>query len=291
MQRILRSVYLQLLLVLVCFSNASGLIAQALKVGEVYDYNVGDEFIIQRDRNGPPIYTNVKVISRTDFGTDSVRYLFETTVYNLNTVSKLWESVKTNHYSTFKNLIDTFFESFMQQDTMQYDTFNNKSFLVNERKDSVLTDTCGATINYRYRFSGSPLSENETFIYKAIKGVGMLQYYELDGGKDFYEDYLLYSKKGANACGNSKSIPTSIKTVNKKSSVKIWPNPAKDWLNIGGEPLFGFKIFDVTGREVLSALIADENPIDISSLRRGLYTIVVVTAIKGTITFKLTVVE
>lgn len=289
MKVVLRFECFKILILILCLTDIAGLSAQALTVGEVYDYQAGDEFIFQRNRKGPPIYTNLKVLSRTDFGDDSVRYLFESTVYNLNTSTYLWESDKFSYRYTYTNLNDTFFESFRMKDTMQYDSFGNQRYLVKEFKDSVMTDSCGALVNFRYLYTGAPLSEHETYTYKAIAGVGILSSYELDGGKSFFEDKLLYSKKGNNNCGNSKSIPTSVKTVNKKNAVKIWPNPANDWLNIGGEALFGFRIYDVAGREVLSAVISDENPIDISSLSNGLYSIVVVTAAKGTLTFKLTV--
>jgi hypothetical protein len=63
----------------------------------------------------------------------------------------------------------------------------------------------------------------------------------------------------------------------RKSSFKIWPNPASDVINLEAEdlalsPKAYISIIDLQGRQVMKIPYSER--IDISSLRAGFYTVI-----------------
>jgi PKD repeat protein len=61
----------------------------------------------------------------------------------------------------------------------------------------------------------------------------------------------------------------------------IYPNPAKDFLNVAGLPqnqVYTFELTNIIGQAVLSGKLEDEQPISVQSLAAGLYTIRITSA-------------
>ncbi|MFI5141245.1 MAG: T9SS type A sorting domain-containing protein [Bacteroidia bacterium] len=92
-----------------------------------------------------------------------------------------------------------------------------------------------------------------------------------------YSDSLIgtYQVDTAKAC--NYQLITSIKQIANNNTLKIYPNPAKDLLNIEVEMLnenAEIKIFDVLGNEVLNT---KQKQIDVSNLQNGVYFVQVKT--------------
>jgi hypothetical protein len=72
----------------------------------------------------------------------------------------------------------------------------------------------------------------------------------------------------------------------------IWPNPASSTLNIGSvEPGANIIVYDLLGRELLSAELLSNTPIDISKLHPGIYSVVLSSKDAPTVVQKLTIVR
>ena len=80
--------------------------------------------------------------------------------------------------------------------------------------------------------------------------------------------------------------PTSVEDVIQKNSIlKIWPNPAKDYINIDAGDLLltsspTIRIFDIRGIEVMKIIFTEK--INVSSLPDGIYFIMLSTNGKQT---------
>ena len=106
----------------------------------------------------------------------------------------------------------------------------------------------------------------------------------LHGGKQFY--WLNGNWNQSQAKGTLLIRPvvgaqiktTSIQDINQENStLKIWPNPVRDFLNIdAGDLLFAsspsIRIFDIRGRELMKISYSEQ--VDVSSLPDGMYFIV-----------------
>lgn len=105
----------------------------------------------------------------------------------------------------------------------------------------------------------------------------------LHGGRQFYwlnGDWNLSQAKGSLMIRPVFGAPVKVTSVGNiyegKNSIKIWPNPAIDYINLEvGDLLLKFspvvKITDLQGREMIETAIC--NKIDISSLPVGIYFI------------------
>ena len=104
-----------------------------------------------------------------------------------------------------------------------------------------------------------------------------------NGGKQFYwlnGDWNLSQAKGTLMIRPVFGTPANITSIAKinagKKSIKVWPNPAKDYINFEvGDILLKnppiIKITDLQGREMMETTFT--NKIDISSLPDGMYFI------------------
>jgi putative hemolysin len=70
-----------------------------------------------------------------------------------------------------------------------------------------------------------------------------------------------------------KSDATQVVTVDNNNGISIYPNPSFDKLTVKGLSKFKATLFDTYGREVISVNKIDDNIIDISNLRSGIYII------------------
>lgn len=85
-------------------------------------------------------------------------------------------------------------------------------------------------------------------------------------------------------------IPNAINEVNFDNSIKIYPNPANNFIQIEGLNVLSYSIFDFTGKQIEEQLISINNInlkcyINISNLFSGIYFIKVKTD-KGNRSFK-----
>lgn len=76
---------------------------------------------------------------------------------------------------------------------------------------------------------------------------------------------------------NNDSIFVSVEEINQFDEVKVFPNPTEHLVNISAnQPIKGIKIYDVLGKQIQTInymLNTYEGVIDISNLKKGIYTI------------------
>jgi hypothetical protein len=94
-------------------------------------------------------------------------------------------------------------------------------------------------------------------------------------------DYVikLVTTSTTNGCTDTADIPVSVSHLNTTSisnpSVKIYPNPAQtgNMLTISGINVTEIKWFDISGREITTEKVIENNTLIPSKLSQGLYFI------------------
>ncbi len=150
----------------------------------------------------------------------------------------------------------------------------------------ILNFGLGGEINFKYRF--------DNFMYQAPKQITGVKATD-DGGVIFTVYLHNYYDRGVNYSSQSwlvKFMPnglselTNIET-NEKASIKVYPNPSKDFINVDIEAdrfsSSEIELFDIQGRLVKKSKLNAQigNRIDVSTLNPGTYTYRVVINGKG----------
>jgi len=254
-----------------------------LTIGQVYDFNIDDEFQYCHYDNEFyyhfPNATRCKVIDKyySDLN-DTVFYLC-----HFNNYRSKYNPVPYPH-------MDYFLESYT--DTLYYtnlDTLINAQFqnwpidTSAERPTDTLyysSQMCNRLV-YKYtRYTGSAF-EGCSYEYEFGQGLGMVEaVYQCPAGPEGdFENYLTYYKKGSIECGTYDSTAMSImESVNPNDRIVIYPNPASTEIHI--KVRFSksnrISIFNTTGNMILSSAVYKNNvTIDISLIPDGLYFILV----------------
>ncbi len=257
--------------------------SQALTVGEVFDFQVGDEMGIQLNKHmGPMGYRYMKVTDRKDFGNDSLKISFNiiTYVFDFDVLEMVKEYKKST--VTYFDLDSSYFADFAEKDTIiiyydQDDTLKEKPIGTHEFKDSLFTDSCNTLVNWRNDFYGTLLSGSTHWTHTAYKGLGVLEYFSTSDGSNgtiLVETFIYYIKNNK-ICGNKKAFPISINESEFKEYLIINPNPASDFINVQTDYPYHYKIIDQQGQEILNGENHVEGKISISDLTSGLYFIVI----------------
>jgi hypothetical protein len=103
-------------------------------------------------------------------------------------------------------------------------------------------------------------------------------------GLSVNNDYKVYycvlnslNSSNYSAVGNfsfSTSSSTGIGQVLSTNEIKVYPNPASNYIIVKANAGMKYKIFDISGRIIISGLLgSDESEIDISKLQNGNYII------------------
>jgi hypothetical protein len=118
---------------------------------------------------------------------------------------------------------------------------------------------------------------SETINFTASAGTYYAQVYPYKKGNNATRCYTLKV-----ALGSATRPGESVPLVTSKKMLSVFPNPAKDKLNIsltGYEGVSEMRLFDVNGRQISSKRTSHVNSmIDVSTLTKGIYFIKVVTA-------------
>lgn len=253
----------------------SSIEAQTLTVGEVFDLHSGDEYGVFIELEGADKWRHVIVKERQDFA-DKRKIIYNVNTYQYK-LSVGYEWVYTQDTVTYYNLDSIYFDGFGTHDTVIYerdmdsvirDSSWNQTF-----KDSVYHDKYGTLINltiddYQYWEGGH-------MIYCwAYKGIGIVRYNYSGSGSSVsgYMEHLEYYIKNGVLCGKREGFPNSLDDIDIKS-IQMYPNPASDYILIKGEDHFGYRIFDLQGREISSGSTRGGEQIDLKGIMPGLYYI------------------
>ncbi len=154
----------------------------------------------------------------------------------------------------------------MDTDAAKELVFKVKNKGIKELTYSALSSTTSIIANPTLEYSATDSTIKLTFVPK----VGI-------SGRDFIvlearEKDGLAIKQFSFKVIVSKLISSVESTYASTSEIKLYPNPAKDILYLkSNEKNLNVQIFDISGRIVLSNTINGSDPINISSLKNGLY--------------------
>lgn len=260
--------------------------------GDVYNYNVGDQFLVHKystpfifNPSSPPdpswdIRTTVLSKTVTPNG-DTVKYgcLVETNYMYSHMVQS---------GSTYIMKRDTVFSQ--QNTTLLYTDLNssikNYPYPQGNPTDPCYTDSvdtityasqyCGRKTWHKNYIGGGNCFEPAYPNYDYVEGCGG-PYYKIDDysqGATMYET-LTYFKKGNTSCGNA--IVMAVKNYEASEGLALYPNPVQNSLYIKFTgTLASLKLYSAAGELVMN-LDQPGQSVDVSKLARGLYSAVLVT--------------
>jgi hypothetical protein len=263
------------LLAITASSNAQ----QILKIGEVFDFNIGDEFHIKSNmQNQPPNASRLKVIDKYySLDGDTVKYKISRDNYTSDYYS---EPEPHLEYSFTK---DTVVYSYANLDSSIFTYYSNlkydsivKNYDSHFSYDSIVefsTDFCDSLINGFTCGLGD--FEPNVYSYKFGKGIGLIfEYYEdgMSGGHPSTDKSLFFYKKAGEECGIPDNT-TGVYTSNLIDKILVYPNPTESILNIelGENMNMILRLFDVCGKLHLEKNIVSYEFIDVSKFESGIY--------------------
>ena len=247
--------------VLACLLLASSLHSQdTLTIGQIFDFDVNDEFHSHRTYPpGPPHVTRMKIIDKS-FSADSDTVFYIRAFNNYYTVSN--PPVLEHHFS-----VDT---------TSVYYT-NLDSIVMCAAVDS------SCVLDFDQAICGVPtvgISYSNGKFYSGIiygKGLGVTETYSVDMGSGGSASEMFYFKKDTMECG-APDLTTSIESHSWSSAMaEISPNPftdhvdlriASDWLPCK------ITVVDASGATVFRTAVDQHRNIALNNMMaKGVYII------------------
>lgn len=244
-----------------------------LTVGEIFDYNINDEFHTVNDYPpGPPNAIRMKVIAKHFSAANDT--VFYTRSFN-------------NYYSVFNPYptphLDYYFDIYV--DSVFYTNLTD-SILCNSMDTSCVsivdTTICGVPTN--------GVSYLWLEIYNATiygKGLGVVRdVYVENGSPDQSYDYkIFYFKKDTIECGIPDLITSVSSNIASDGFATVYPNPFTDKFNIRFEDdnhSYRIKIFDLKGQEIFETKVNGCSSVVIDKIMyKGLYILIMETEDKS----------
>lgn len=238
-----------------------------LTIGEVFDFNVNDEFHYEKNvfHNGPPSGRVVKITDKTySVNNDTITYEWEelrftTTYAQPNTQNYIWnltpKVTKTTSYYNLSSPI-TGYNSGFAQDTIQF-----------------RTDLSGTLINFFSYCVGT--FEPDCFWGFYGEGVGIIDYGDVIPSNQYITgERLTFYKKASKEWGIRWDFPTGVNDLTSDRFIQIFPNPFKNSLTISSSKPTQINIYNLVSELVFSLeLIIGETNVDLSRLANGVYIV------------------
>jgi len=255
---------------------SSSLFSQSfLTRGEVFDFEVNDEFHYTR-HSQPGSNAQRYTITGKYYASnqDTVYYVrahdnYGITIDNSNTVTyNFTDNIDTIYYTNLTLPIYTFGQ-WVENDTsfVSYDSING-----------VDTTLCNVDIN-GFEILTTPF-EPLHIIRKFGRGLGITKDYLYDPSAlnnqiALINQELIYYKKNGIACGTPDLASVSIHENKGSNNFKVYPNPVQDILHIDNTTTISeIEIFNATGQKVKHLKIDNTIvTIDLSDFPKGIYTI------------------
>jgi hypothetical protein len=100
-----------------------------------------------------------------------------------------------------------------------------------------------------------------------FNGIDLSNKIARSGFPNFNESY--FNQSSTNACTNLISEPHS-------DIVRIFPNPAQEWVSVNGEEINSLQLFNIYGKECIKETTTNSiNNFNVSSLARGVYLLII----------------
>lgn len=242
--------------------------------GEVYNFNIGDEFHLTiNEYNDPPDFMNIKILQKNISG-DSVTYVRdikdETNIYD----GSIWPPIRTSYshytdtitYTDINQMVGGLPEAFGP---------NNRFVLTKNVFTSNGSDRFGYTLEEGYNFFANQYCAASAITERTfIKGCGSLDYTYSNSSNLNIHEQLMYYKKGTHRWGTPHIITGLASNKQAADALKIFPNPAQRQIQIESpKPLKSLRLHEMNGRLIKSVSLQQKNALDISDLRVGFYFI------------------
>lgn len=247
-------------------------------IGEIFNYEAGDEFhkhgiIPSTEPNAQRIKIIDKFYSNSE---DTVFYIASYSNYH-----SIWLEYPQPHLEySFDNYIDTLFYTHLDSSILSYvildqqidttDTLIKLSYSLETNTN--LCESYTDKISVFKGFGGF----GDTYTYFFSKGLGLTQtdfWYEGSGN---YIYALFYFKKAEYSCGTSDLTGIDpYRGFNYKNILNIYPNPASEYIEIKGIEINRndkISIYLSSGKLIASPTFTN-NKINISHLKNGIYYI------------------
>jgi len=253
-----------------------------LTIGQVYDYNINDQFHYYT-YGVPPNATRFTIVDK-HFSSlnDTVTYVRHFDNYSSQVISA--PSPHLEYF--FDSYTDTL--SIINLDLLisdQFSTWTTNDSLGDWFNDSsyISSQWCGILI-YEYSACVGCNFEGNSYQGQYGQGVGLIkQIHQSPAWPQIdYQYYLKYYKKGTVSCGIPDMTTVGIKEPLKKfADFYIYPNPVKSTFtlqNTSPHNNFQCSIQNLLGQSIMSVNLSGEtNKINISHFESGIYQLVIKT--------------
>jgi hypothetical protein len=248
------------LIISICiFATGNSTAQELMTVGEVFDFQINDEFHREYGPTAPPNAERLKVVDKYySDNNDTLYYCFHDFSYSSFPVD-----AETMEYE-FTD--DTITRAYPHPDSsiVIYDTV----FMHDTIYD---THDCGRITNaYYYQIGGF---EPMQYAAEYGSGLGLCYQYENQGGNDSgLSTTLFYYKKGSETCG-TPDLTSDISSFDDSDRVSVYPNPAKGrtWVK-SNLVMKRIKMYNALGQNVITCHPNTKHAnINLSHLKKGNY--------------------
>lgn len=275
---------LRILLILTVFS-AEVKSQTTLTIGQVYDYNINDQFHYYTYGVSPNATRFTVTDKQFSALNDTVTYVRHFDNYSTQVISDpsphleyFFDSyTDTLSITNLDSLISDQFSTWTTNDSLG-DWFNDSSYISSQ--------WCGILI-YEYSACLGCNFEGNSYQGQYGQGVGLIkQIHQSPAWPQIdYQYYLKYYKKGTVSCGTPDLTTVGIKEPLKKvADFFIYPNPVESTFTLQNEsPYDNFQcsLQNLLGQIIMTINLRGEtNIIDISKFEGGIYQLVITTCDK-----------
>ena len=252
---------------------------EVLTIGEVFDFDIGDEFQYMNNLGTPSVSRKKIIEKRYSSTNDTVYYKMETSGYWSTYVSEPEPHLEYNFGSGIQDVAYTDLDSSI----FYYHTFINISDLETYEEqfsfDSIIgfePSFCNSYLCGYHAVIGD--FEPSTYRYIYGKGIGFVSnfvQYGDSGGLVEEDKSLIYYKKFEKTCG-TPDLTGFNEEIISSNEVLIFPNPASSQLTIqlNNDILETCKmeIFDIRGEILDSKILEGKSTLyDVANMDKGIY--------------------
>lgn len=275
---------LRILLILTVFS-AEVKSQTTLTIGQVYDYNINDQFHYYTYGVSPNATRFTVTDKQFSALNDTVTYVRHFDNYSTQIISDPSPHLEYFFDSYTDTLSITNLDSFISD---QFSTWTTNDSLGDWFNDSsyISSQWCGILI-YEYSACLGCNFEGNSYQGQYGQGVGLIkQIHQSPAWPQIdYQYYLKYYKKGTVSCGTPDLTTVGIKEPLKKvADFFIYPNPVESTFTLQNESPndnFQCSLQNILGQTIMTINLSGEtNKIDISRFERGIYQLIIMTGDK-----------
>jgi len=262
---------LYIIIASICCINIS--IGQTfLKVRQVYDFQIGDEFYYKYILMYPyKIGEKRKVIEKqVSTNNDTITYTFECKSYKIETINN-YDSIQFSYFTQtnkYFNLDSTMYHYWENSMILSSDSISLTPSITYKDLNNVLVDSY---LNYLRLV---PQKSYDLHYYSAGLGCVLAEVFTDDVIATYKSNYIMtaYKKKG-----NSFGVPDSLlsgTSIITENDIEIFPNPSQSLITIksSNQETLQFEIYNELGLKVIdSKFHKNMSTIDISNLASGIY--------------------